>query len=132
MLLGPATISFFADDVAAAEAWYAKVLDTEAYFKRDLDGVLVYAEFRIGDHQTELGLVDSRFAVGGQQDKPGGAVLYWHVDDVTVACQRLHDLGATPHQQVTERGPGFTTASVVDPFGNILGVMYNQHYVDTQ
>ncbi|HSJ61593.1 MAG TPA: hypothetical protein VK895_10195 [Jiangellaceae bacterium] len=26
--------------------------------------------------------------------------------------------------------PGFTTASVVDPFGNVLGVMYNQHYLD--
>jgi uncharacterized glyoxalase superfamily protein PhnB len=132
MLRGPATISFFADDVAAAEAWYATVLGTEAYFKRDLDGVLVYAEFRIGDQQTELGLVDSRFAVGGQQDKPGGAVLYWHVDDVTAACERLLDLGAAPHQQVTERGPGFTTASVLDPFGNILGIMYNQHYLDTQ
>ena len=29
-----------------------------------------------------------------------------------------------------ERGPGFVTASVVDPFGNILGVMVNQHYLD--
>ena len=24
----------------------------------------------------------------------------------------------------------FVTASVVDPFGNILGVMYNPHYVE--
>lgn len=28
------------------------------------------------------------------------------------------------------RGEGFVTASVVDPFGNILGVMYNRHYLD--
>ena len=34
------------------------------------------------------------------------------------------------HQAVIERGPGFVTASVVDPFGNVLGVMYNQHYLD--
>lgn len=25
---------------------------------------------------------------------------------------------------------GFVTASVIDPFGNVLGVMYNPHYVD--
>ena len=25
---------------------------------------------------------------------------------------------------------GFVTASVVDPFGNVLGVMYNPHYVE--
>jgi len=33
-------------------------------------------------------------------------------------------------QPPTERGPGFVTASVVDPFGNVLGVMHNQHYLD--
>ena len=31
---------------------------------------------------------------------------------------------------VTEQGPGFVTASVYDPFGNVLGVMFNQHYLD--
>ncbi len=29
-----------------------------------------------------------------------------------------------------ERGPGFVTASVLDPFGNLLGVMYNRHYLE--
>ncbi|MER7475207.1 hypothetical protein ABT351_31575, partial [Micromonospora sp. NPDC000018] len=30
-----------------------------------------------------------------------------------------------------DRGSGFVTATVVDPFGNLLGVMYNPHYVET-
>jgi hypothetical protein len=30
---------------------------------------------------------------------------------------------------VTERA-GFLTASVVDPFGNVLGVMFNRRYLD--
>ncbi|WP_199853225.1 hypothetical protein [Plantactinospora sp. BC1] len=34
------------------------------------------------------------------------------------------------HDKPVERGPGFVTASVVDPFGNILGVMENQHYLE--
>ena len=33
-------------------------------------------------------------------------------------------------EEMVERGPGFVTASVVDPFGNILGVMYNEHFLD--
>ncbi|HUZ52441.1 MAG TPA: hypothetical protein VMU94_07905 [Streptosporangiaceae bacterium] len=33
------------------------------------------------------------------------------------------------HEKPVERGPGFVTASVIDPSGNILGVMYNQHYL---
>jgi predicted enzyme related to lactoylglutathione lyase len=52
------------------------------------------------------------------------------VDDVHAAFDRLIALGATVHEKPTERGPGFVTASVVDPFGNILGVMANQHYLD--
>ena len=31
---------------------------------------------------------------------------------------------------ITEHGPGFVTASVIDPFGNVLGVMTNVHYLD--
>jgi catechol 2,3-dioxygenase-like lactoylglutathione lyase family enzyme len=27
-------------------------------------------------------------------------------------------------------GTGFATASVIDPFGNILGVMHNPHYLE--
>jgi predicted enzyme related to lactoylglutathione lyase len=58
------------------------------------------------------------------------AVIYWAVDDVQDAFDRLISCGAAVHDEPTERGPGFTTASVVDPFGNVLGVMYNQHYLD--
>lgn len=39
-------------------------------------------------------------------------------------------MGAKEYEAPTERGVGFTTASVGDPFGNILGIMYNQHYLD--
>jgi predicted enzyme related to lactoylglutathione lyase len=57
-------------------------------------------------------------------------VIYWAVDDVHDAFERLISRGATVHDEPIERGPGFITASVVDPFGNVLGVMYNQHYLD--
>ncbi len=39
-------------------------------------------------------------------------------------------MGAKEHQAPTDRGEGFITASVVDPFGNILGIMYNPHYLE--
>jgi hypothetical protein len=38
-------------------------------------------------------------------------------------------MGATAHEPITPREEGFVTASVVDPFGNILGVMNNPHYL---
>ena len=128
MLRGLTTVTYFSDDVAAAVAWYSEVLGAKPYFARPVDGPPAYVEFRIGDYQHELGILDSRFAAPGPRG--GGAVTYWAVDDVQAAYDRLLELGATSHDAPTERGPGFVTASVTDPFGNILGVMYNQHYLD--
>ncbi|MFG2089497.1 MULTISPECIES: VOC family protein [unclassified Spirillospora] len=133
MLRGFATISFWADDVEAAKDWYAELLGTQPYFSvPGPDGRAGYYEFRIGDYQHELGLIDNRFRPGGADARPGGAVMYWHVDDLEAAVERLLSMGATAHEKITERGEGtgFVTASVVDPFGNILGVMTNPHYLE--
>jgi predicted enzyme related to lactoylglutathione lyase len=130
MLRGLSTVSFFADDVLAAQAWYAELLGIEPYFVRQVDGTPAYVEFRIGDYQHELGIIDSRFAPPGRTPEAAGAVLYWHVDDVRACYGRLLAMGATVCEEPVERGPGFVTASVTDPFGNILGVMYNKHYLE--
>ena len=129
MLRGMSTVSYFADDVAEARDWYAEFLGADAYFERSTpDGVLGYVEFRIGDYQAELGIVNRKFAVT-PSDTPGGQVLYWAVDDLGATLERLRELGAEPHDEPRVRGEGFVTASVVDPFGNVLGVMTNVHYL---
>ena len=130
MRRGPTTVSFFADDVQAARDWYTELLGIQPYFVRPAEGTPAYVEFRIGDYQHELGIIDSRFAVTGQPEKAAGAVTYWHVDDVLASVDRLESMGATVLEKPVERGPGFVTASVIDPFGNILGVMYNKHYLE--
>jgi predicted enzyme related to lactoylglutathione lyase len=132
MLRGFATINYWTDDVEAATRWYSELLGIEPYFKRPgLNGQLAYVEFRIGDFQDELGLVDRRFAPSGAPREPGGAVMYWHVDDITATFEKLLSMGATQYEPITPRGDaGFVTAAVVDPFGNVLGVMYNPHYLE--
>lgn len=136
-LRGFSTISFWADDVEAAAAWYADFLGFEPYFKRPgPDGRLAYAEFRVGDYQHELGIIDSRFrpasnGSSAEAGPPGGAIMYWHVDHLEDTVEKLLALGAAEHQPITPRGDsGFVTASVVDPFGNVLGVMSNPHYLE--
>ncbi len=132
MLRGLTTVNYLAGDVAAAADWYTELLGVEPYFSRSVEGTPAYAEFRIGDYQHELGILDRRFAAPGRPGQIGGAIAYWHVDDVQASFGRLLALGATAHEEPVERGPGFVTASVIDPFGNLLGVMYNQHYVDVR
>jgi predicted enzyme related to lactoylglutathione lyase len=128
-LRGFATLNIWADDVAAAAAWYAEVTGVEAYFNRSgPDGRLAYAEFRLGDLEAELGIIDRRFGPPGAGTRPSGAIMHWHVDDLEATLARLLELGATEYQPLTPRGEGFVTAAVVDPFGNVLGIMHNPHY----
>jgi predicted enzyme related to lactoylglutathione lyase len=129
-LRGFATLNIWADDVSAAAAWYAEFLGIEPYFRRDgPDGKPAYVEFRVGDFQAELGIIDRRWAPTSP-DKPGGAIMHWHVDDLRGTYDRLLALGAEPYMPITPQGDqGFVTASVVDPFGNVLGVMSNPHYL---
>ncbi|MFC8734040.1 VOC family protein [Luteimicrobium sp. NPDC057192] len=130
MLRGLTTITYTADDVAAARDWYASLLGQDAYFAQPAEDTPAYVEFRVGVDEDELGIMDRRFAAPVARDAAAGAgaTVYWAVDDVEATLARLAELGATPHEPRTERGPGFVTASVVDPFGNVLGVMENRHF----
>ena len=125
MLRGLTTISYWAEDLAAAKAWYTQLLCIDPYFERP-----GYIEFRVGDYQHELGVIDSRYAANRSASGPAGAIVYWHVDDVPAAYARLLSLGALANEAPIDRGSGFITASVIDPFGNILGIMYNPHYLE--
>jgi predicted enzyme related to lactoylglutathione lyase len=126
MLRGFATVNYWAHDLEAAKEWYSELLGIDPYFERP-----GYYEFRLGDYGHELGLIDSRYAPHDPAAGPGGAVLYWHVDDVEGALERLVSMGAKEYEGLTRRGEaGFVTASVVDPFGNVVGVMYNPHYLE--
>jgi len=128
-LRGFATLTFWADDVAAAVAWYTELLGVAPYFTRPgPGGGLAYAKFRTGDHDAaEVAIADRSFDPAGSPG-PGGAVLHWHVDDFDGTLSRLQGMGATEYQPVTPHGP-VTTAAVVDPFGNVLGIMHNPHYL---
>ncbi|MEU5978897.1 VOC family protein [Streptomyces sp. NPDC047315] len=130
MLRGVANVRYHTSDLEAAKRWYTELLGIEPYFNRP-----EYAEFRIGDYSHELGLLDTRYiGMLGEHTStdggPGGVVAYWHVDDVQQTFERLLSMGATKLEEPRDFGEGFIGATVVDPFGNVLGIMDNPHYVD--
>ena len=76
MLRGLTTVAYLADDLEAAAKWFSELLGTEPYFRRR-----EYIEFRIGDYQHELGILDRRFLgeLGGLQSSaagPAGVIAY--------------------------------------------------------
>ena len=132
MFRGFATISFYADDIGAASTWYAELLGMEPYYAfPPPPAPPAYLEFRIGDSGDELGIIDRKYGPEGGSNAPGGAVTYWHVDGLEATVEKLLAMGATEYEPVTARGDsGFRTASVIDPFGNVLGIMHNPHYLE--
>lgn len=130
MLRGLTTVSFYADDLTAAKQWYSEFLGIEAYYAFPEQNP-AYVEFRIGDYEHELGIIDGKYRPHPVTDQAAGEIVYWHVDDLQATLDRLLELGATVHDKITPRGAAgdFVTASVVDPFGNVLGVMANPHYL---
>ncbi|MFX3631795.1 MAG: VOC family protein [Candidatus Pristimantibacillus sp.] len=128
-LRGMANVSFWAEDLKAAKEWYTKLLGVEPYFQSPNIENPAYIEYRIGDFQDELGIIDKKFAPkAADLTGTGGVTLYWHVDDITGMLEKLEELGATKYEPLTERGVDWFTASVVDPFGNIIGLIHSPHY----
>jgi predicted enzyme related to lactoylglutathione lyase len=130
MFRGMANVSYWADDVKAARKWYAELFGMEPYFQRPDAENPGYIEYRIGDYQHEVGIIDKKYMPKAATPGSGGAVLYWHVDDIQKGMERLLAMGAKEYEPITKRGEGFTTAAVIDPFGNVLGIMYNRHYLE--
>ena len=129
-LRGLAQINLWADDVNAAVKWYTELLGIEPYFVRPESGTPEYVEFRIGDYEHELGIVGRKYAPKEASKNLGGVVVRWHVDDIAAMLERLKAMGAKEYEPLTSWGEaGFITASVVDPFGNVLGLIYSPHYV---
>jgi len=130
MLRGIANVRFHTSDLEAAKRWYTEALGVAPYFERP-----GYAEFRFGDHQQELGLVDRRYLsfLGSPPSagtEPAGAVAYFQVEDVRAAEERLIAMGAARREPPRELTGGFAVAAVVDPFGNLLGLMHSPHSLE--
>ena len=119
MFQGLRTVIYHVENLEKAKEWYSKALKMKPYFDKPF-----YVGFNVGGY--ELGLDPDMAGV-----KPGSAgVAYWGVSDAKAAFQKLLELGAESHSSVQEVGDDIRVATVVDPFGNVLGVMYNPHYVE--
>ncbi|MFP3381762.1 VOC family protein, partial [Bacillus sp. SIMBA_069] len=76
-----------------------ELLGVKPYFERP-----GYFEFRLGDTQAELGVIDSRYSPTDSQTSPAGTIVYWHVDDVKATFEKLLSMGATTYEEPIERG----------------------------
>jgi len=118
MLLGLRTAIYHTPDIGAGKQWYTKFLGFGPYFDQPF-----YVGFNVGGF--ELGLLSEREGPDATQSTVGA---YWGVKDIDAAYARLLELGAAPRTEVTDVGEGIRTADVLDPFGNVLGIIENPNF----
>jgi predicted enzyme related to lactoylglutathione lyase len=118
MFLGLRTAIYPVPDLDRAKAWYATALGIEPYFDEPF-----YVGFEVGGF--ELGLDPD---TGRNPPGAAGVVAYWGVEDADAAHTQLLAAGATQHSPVAEVGGGIRVATVLDPFGNVFGLIENPHF----
>ena len=117
MIKGLRTVVYPVADVVAARDWYAAAFETSAYFDQPF-----YVGFQIGGF--ELGLIPAdKFKAA-----MAGSMAYWGVDDIEAETDRLVGLGATVHGAIEDVGESIRTVELADPFGNLLGLIFNPHF----
>jgi predicted enzyme related to lactoylglutathione lyase len=119
MFLGLRTAKYEVQDMAKAKEWYSKILGIQPYF----DQPAFYVGYNVGGY--DLGLVPAPKA---EAKRAAAGVAYWGVEDAHAAYRRLIELGATPVEDVQDVGGGMLVGEVRDPFGNILGIIYNPQF----
>jgi lactoylglutathione lyase len=117
-MTGLRTVIYKVPDIEKAKAWYAKAFKTEAYFDEPF-----YVGFNIGGY--ELGLLPEEHEAG---DKAESVVAYWAADDIQEAYRHFTAVGASEHEQPFNVGGPIMTATVKDPWGNIIGLIYNPEF----
>ena len=115
MIHGMRTTVYPVTDLAEAKRWFGQVLGKAPYFDQQF-----YVGFEIGGF--ELGLVPDG------QPGTSGATVYWGVDDIEAETARIVGLGATVHTAIAEVGESIKVVDLLDPFGNLLGLIYNPHF----
>lgn len=115
MIQGMRTVLYPTPDLARGKEWYTQVLGKAPYFDQPF-----YVGFEVGGF--ELGLLPDA--------SPGaaGATAYWGVPDAAAELARLLELGAELRDDVQDVGEGIKTAAVLDPFGNVFGIIENPHF----
>ncbi|MEL7533355.1 MAG: VOC family protein [Bacteroidota bacterium] len=113
--LGLRTAAYQVSHLKAAKAWYTQAFKVAPYFDEDF-----YVGFNVGGF--ELGLQPSEVPAANKKDS---VFVYWGVEDIETVYAHLLDLGAEEHEAPHGVGGPLLVASVKDPWGNILGLIFN-------
>ena len=102
-VLGLRTCIIKVANLHAAKAWYTEAFQAEPYF-------------------------DEPFYVGFNEASLSNTTIYWGVEQIQSEFDRLLGLGATEIEAPNNVGGELMVATVSDPWGNLIGLIYNPEF----
>lgn len=117
MLQGLRTVIYRVDDLEKAKGWYTAILEKKPYFDQPF-----YVGFNVGGFELGLQPAEDGVICGTN------TIAYWGVPDAKKAYTALLLKGAVEHEKIEDVGDGILVGTVLDPCGNIFGVIENPHF----
>jgi predicted enzyme related to lactoylglutathione lyase len=115
---GLRTVVYKVPDLTGAKDWYAQAFGRSPYFDEPF-----YVGFDIDGY--ELGLLPQEDTGAAKSDN---VMTYWGVDEIHTSYDHLIALGATAHESPHNVGGELMVASVIDPWGNVIGIIFNPYF----
>ncbi|WP_436517693.1 VOC family protein [Ekhidna sp. To15] len=116
-ILGLRTVIYLVPDIEEAKKWYTKAFGKDPYFDEPF-----YVGYEIGGY--ELGLHPEN----ENQNRADNVEAYWGVEDIRSEHARFIGLGAKQHTEIKEVGGGIEVTTLLDPWNNLIGLIYNPHF----
>ena len=60
--------------------------------------------------------------------KGNNAVAYWGVGNIDSAYKHFLKIGAKENESIRDVGDKIKVATIIDPFGNVVGIIENPHF----
>ncbi len=117
MIQGLRTVVYPVSDAKIAKEFYTKLTNCQPYFDEPF-----YIGYNVGGY--ELGLDPNK----PSPTMAAGPVTYWGVPNIEAAMKEVISIGAKEHHAVQDVGGGIKVAEVLDPFGNVVGLIENPHF----
>ncbi|UOB16332.1 VOC family protein [Abyssalbus ytuae] len=114
-ILGLRTTIYKVPDLNEAKEWYSKVFKIEPYFDEPF-----YVGFNIEGY--ELGLIPEDIPADKKTDN---VLSYWGVENIEKEYNRIISLGGIESEKVKNVGGEIVIATLKDPWGNTIGLIYN-------
>lgn len=114
-ILGLRTTVYKVGNLIEAKEWYAKAFGITPYFDEPF-----YVGYNIGGY--ELGLLPEE---NPTTEKAESVITYWGVNEIENVYKHFLASGAKEHEKPNSVGDPLMVASVIDPWGNIIGLIYN-------